>query len=107
MVGVQQDNRFEFRAGFGGNVGFGKEFDFIANELDAFPMTAIDNHHQTLDFIPVAVVDPMDKFLHQRQLSRSRYSMENNVWNTVIGDESVETLTNRQMDRQHYFLFEK
>ena len=83
------------------DVGFGEELDFVADELDAFPVAAVDYHHVALHFRGVVAVDLGQELFDQRQLAGPGRAVEQNVGDLVAEYEPVQFSRDLGVDVEH------
>jgi hypothetical protein len=97
-VGVKEDNRLEsdvMRATL--DVGFSKEFEFFANELDALAVCAVDKHDIRLDSRFLMIVDHVDEIVDEGPLARAMCSVKQEVGDAIVAVKPFEFSFNGQV----------
>jgi hypothetical protein len=90
-VGVKKDNGFEAhvaRTAF--DVGLGEEFEFFANEFDAFAVRAVDKHDVGLDARFLVVVDQVDEIVDEGAFAGAMRAVEQEVGDAIVAVKSIE-----------------
>jgi hypothetical protein len=90
FVCVIQYNAFEQGCVVALDIGFGKVFEFVANEFDALPVSAIDEHNVVFDAVAVSSVDAVDEIVHNGSLATTGRTVKNDVGDFADLDEIVE-----------------
>jgi hypothetical protein len=72
LVCIIQDNTFEQGCIIALYIGFCKMFEFVADEFDALPMSAIHKHNVIFDTVSVAAVDAIDKIADNGSFAATR-----------------------------------
>jgi hypothetical protein len=90
-VGVKKDNGFKAHvARTALDVGLGEEFEFFANEFDAFAVCAVDKHDVGLDARFLMVVDQVDEIVDEGAFPRAMRSVEQEVGDAIVAVKSIE-----------------
>lgn len=88
-VGVKQHNRLEPHIA-ALDVGFRKEFEFFANEFDAFAVRAIDKHDIGLDPRFLMIVDQVDEIIDERTLARTVRPVKQEIGDAIVTMKSLQ-----------------
>jgi hypothetical protein len=79
FVGIIEDNAFKQIIVITLDIGFGKQFEFVADELDALAVGAIHKHYVGFYAGAVAVINPVNELAHDGSFPRPRRPVKNDI----------------------------
>ena len=95
FIGIIEDNTFEQVVVITLDIGFRKQLEFVADELDALAVGAIDKHHVGFDATAFAVVNAVNELAHDGAFARPRRAVKYDIGDAFRRNEIVELLFNR------------
>jgi len=95
FVGIIEDNTFEQVVVITLDIGFRKQLEFVADELDALAVGTIDKHHVGFHAAAFAVVNAVNELAHDGAFARPRRAVKYNIGDAFRRNEIVELLFNR------------
>ncbi len=66
-------------------MGFGEEFQVIANEFDALTVSAVNIHDKVFNFVFVVIVDEVNKIMDDGSFAGAGCAVEQNVRYFMVG----------------------
>lgn len=95
FVGIIEDDAFEQIIVVTLDIGFRKQFELVADELDALAVGAIDKHHVGFDATAFAVVNAVNELADDGALARPRRAVKYDIGDAFRRNEIVELFFNR------------
>jgi hypothetical protein len=96
FVGIIEDDAFEQIVVITLDIGFRKQFEFVADELDARAVGTIDKHHIGFHAAAFAVVNAVNELADDGALSRPRRAVKYDIGDAFRQNKIVKLLFNRR-----------